>query len=51
MDIDVARFAELGRRVASGECILCQRCAHVCPAGVLGLTLPGLRSRWLASRK
>jgi polyferredoxin len=39
MDIDVAQFAALGRRVASGDCILCQRCAHACPTGALGLTV------------
>ena len=39
MDIDVAQFAALGRRVASGECILCQHCAHACPTGALGLTV------------
>jgi len=37
MDIDVARFAALGGRVASGQCILCQRCAHACPTGALRL--------------
>ena len=39
MDIDVAQFATLGRRVASGDCILCQHCAHACPAGALSLTV------------
>jgi len=39
MDIDVAQFAALGRRLASGDCILCQHCAHACPTGALGLTL------------
>jgi Polyferredoxin len=37
MDIDVARFAAEGRRIASGECILCQRCAHACPTDALRL--------------
>ncbi|MGA2084123.1 MAG: 4Fe-4S dicluster domain-containing protein [Terracidiphilus sp.] len=35
MDIDVRAFAVSGRRVLSGECILCQRCAQVCPAGAV----------------
>lgn len=39
MDIDVAQFAALGRHVASGDCILCQHCAHACPTGALSLTL------------
>ena len=30
MDIDVAHFAVLGQSVRSGQCILCQRCAHAC---------------------
>jgi ferredoxin-type protein NapH len=38
MDLDVARFIQAGRRVASGECILCQRCAHACPKEALHLT-------------
>ncbi len=38
MDIDVASFAVAGRRVASGQCILCQNCAHVCPTGALRLS-------------
>jgi ferredoxin-type protein NapH len=38
MDIDVAHFAVLGQRVRSGQCILCQRCAHACPTGALRLT-------------
>ena len=37
MDIDVARFAVLGARVRSGQCILCQRCAHACPTDALRL--------------
>ncbi|HXJ90385.1 MAG TPA: 4Fe-4S dicluster domain-containing protein [Candidatus Binatia bacterium] len=37
MDIDVAHFAALGNRVRSGQCILCQRCANVCPTGALRL--------------
>jgi Polyferredoxin len=37
MDIDVAHFATLGGRIASGECILCQRCAQVCPTGAIRL--------------
>jgi polyferredoxin len=39
MDIDVAKSAALGRPVASGDCILCQRCAHACPTGALGLAV------------
>jgi ferredoxin-type protein NapH len=39
MDIAVARYASAGRRVTSGECILCQRCAQACPRGSLRLTL------------
>jgi polyferredoxin len=38
MDIDVAQFAARGFRVASGDCILCQHCAHACPTGALRLT-------------
>lgn len=38
MDIDVAHFARLGQRVLSGQCILCQRCAHACPTGALQLS-------------
>jgi polyferredoxin len=39
MDIDVAEYAARGRRVTSGECILCQRCAHACPTNALHLSL------------
>ena len=39
MDIDVAHFAALGKRIESGQCILCQRCAHACPAKALRLTV------------
>lgn len=35
MDIDVAHFAVSGGRVLSGDCILCQRCAEVCPTGAV----------------
>jgi len=38
MDISVAWYAEAGRRVTTGDCILCQRCAHACPKGALGLS-------------
>jgi ferredoxin-type protein NapH len=38
MGIDVARFASQGARVASGQCILCQKCAHACPTGALSLS-------------
>ena len=37
MDIDVAHFAVSGQRVLSGQCILCQRCAHACPTDALRL--------------
>jgi polyferredoxin len=39
MDIDVRAFAATGKRVVTGECILCQRCAHVCPRGALSATV------------
>jgi len=39
MDIDVAHFAVLGERVRSGQCILCQRCAHSCPTDALRLAV------------
>jgi polyferredoxin len=35
MDIDVRAFAVSGRRVLSGECIMCQRCAQACPTGAV----------------
>ncbi len=35
MDIDVSAFPVSGRRVLSGECILCQRCAQACPTGAV----------------
>jgi len=38
MDIDVAHFAALGKRIESGQCILCQRCAHACPTEALRLS-------------
>jgi len=38
MDIDVTHFAVLGQRVRSGQCILCQQCAHACPTNALRLT-------------
>ncbi len=38
MDIDVAGFAIAGGRDKSGQCILCQRCAHACPTGALRLS-------------
>jgi len=38
MDIDVAQFAARGLRVGSGDCILCQQCAHACHTGALRLT-------------
>jgi len=39
MDIDVVEYATRGRRITSGECILCQRCAHTCPTDALRLSL------------
>jgi len=39
MDIDVMAFAARGERVGTGQCILCQRCAHACPRDALGLTV------------
>ncbi len=39
MDIAIPNFVHAGRRVTSGECILCQRCAHACPTGALHLSL------------
>ena len=44
MDIDVTELARHGQRVSSGQCILCQRCAHACPTGALHLGV-GLLSR------
>jgi ferredoxin-type protein NapH len=38
MDVDVAGFAQRGGRLRSGDCILCQRCAHVCPKQALRLS-------------
>ncbi len=48
MDIDVPRFAEAGGRVATGDCILCQRCAHACPNGALRLSFG--RMPWWSSQ-
>ncbi len=45
MDIDVARFGEAGRSIATGDCILCQRCAHACPNGALRLVFGSDRDR------
>ncbi len=39
MDIAVPEFVRAGRRITSGECILCQRCAHSCRTGALRLSL------------
>jgi len=53
MDIDVAEYASLGARVTSGECILCQRCAHACPNDALHLSLGfdlGGRTRFVERR-
>lgn len=38
MDIDVAPLARAGRRIGSGECVLCQRCVQACTRGALRLT-------------
>ena len=38
MDIDVAHYAVRGSRVTSGQCILCQSCAHACPERALTLS-------------
>jgi ferredoxin-type protein NapH len=38
MDIEVASLALAGRRIGSGECVLCQRCVQACPRGALRLT-------------
>jgi ferredoxin-type protein NapH len=45
MEIDVRAFALSGRRVSTGDCILCQRCAHACPAGALTASFGFGRSR------
>ena len=45
MDVDVRAFALSGRRVNSGDCILCQRCAHVCPTGALSASFGLGRSK------
>lgn len=39
MDIDVRSFAISGRRIGTGECILCQRCTEVCPTGALNASI------------
>jgi polyferredoxin len=39
MDIEIAPLALAGRRIGSGECVLCQRCVQACPRGALRLTL------------
>jgi ferredoxin len=38
MDIEVAALALAGRRIGSGDCVLCQRCVQACPTGALQLT-------------
>jgi polyferredoxin len=38
MDVDVATLAAEGRRIGSGDCVLCQRCVQACPTGALRLT-------------
>ncbi len=38
MGIDVRALAVSGRRVGTGECILCQRCAQVCPVDAISAT-------------
>ena len=37
MDVDVAGFAQAGRPIGAGECVLCQRCVEECPTGTLRL--------------
>jgi ferredoxin-type protein NapH len=44
MDVDVAALARAGRRIGSGECVLCQRCVQACTRGALRLTF-GLSHR------
>ncbi len=36
MDIEVAPLALAGRRIGSGECVLCQRCVQACPGARCG---------------
>ncbi len=53
MDIDVVDYATRGRRITSGDCILCQRCAHTCPTDALHLSLgfdAGGASRFVLAR-
>jgi polyferredoxin len=38
MDIDVSHFAATGSSISTGACILCQRCAQVCPTGAVYLS-------------
>jgi polyferredoxin len=38
MDIEVAALALAGRRIGSGDCVLCQRCVQACPRDALRLT-------------
>jgi formate hydrogenlyase subunit 6/NADH:ubiquinone oxidoreductase subunit I len=35
MDIDVMNYIRHGNRINSTECILCQRCRHVCPVDAI----------------
>ncbi|RPI25129.1 MAG: hypothetical protein EHM61_15210 [Acidobacteria bacterium] len=35
----VSEFKQRGSRVTTGDCILCQRCAHACPSGALHLSI------------
>jgi polyferredoxin len=45
MDVPVAEHARRGGRIGSGECILCQRCAHACPTGALRMSVGFGRGR------
>lgn len=51
MDIDVRAFSRAGMRIGSGECILCQKCVHVCPSDALSVTFPFRRAASGAARE
>jgi polyferredoxin len=44
MDIEVAPLARAGRRIGSGDCVLCQRCVQACTRGALRLTFGSSRA-------
>ena len=44
MDVDVATLVARGRRIGSGDCVLCQRCVHSCLTGALRLTFSPSRA-------